>query len=72
MSATALKPVTEKALMGRINRKFAYKYEGISKRRSGEFDYVDFNLNYIVAENVDLEDFARECGALREWEGLAS
>jgi hypothetical protein len=67
--------LTERAVVQRINRKLESDQEAIRKHRSGQnagdYYHVDLNRNVLLAETIDLERFARECGAIEEWEYLA-
>jgi hypothetical protein len=71
-------PVTARALVQRINRRLAYKYEAVrqtrpgtrAERELGRFYIVDFNRNAVLDMHVDLESLARELGALKPWEAL--
>ena len=64
--------VTRRALVQRINRVLAKRDEKLRKLRRSRGTYYVVNLQYnsIVAEHVDLEEAARELGALEPWERL--
>jgi hypothetical protein len=66
-------PVSERAVIQRINRKLKSDNEMVRKARGsarslGEYYVIDFNRNWITGQNVDIEELARELGVLREWE----
>ena len=72
-------PVSERALIARINRKLAHEGEQLRKKRSpwaawGAADWgfyaVDVNRNVITADHVDLESWGKELGALEPYERL--
>jgi hypothetical protein len=73
-------PVSERALVARINRKLREHGEmGELLRKNasqrwwsdlGDYYVVDIRGNYIVNRHVDLESFAKECGCLKPWEAL--
>lgn len=79
-------PVTERALIQRINRKLIKKNEvlkktppergkeGISTVRWNYGDYyiLDQTRNQVSRGHLDLESFGRELGALGEWEQLGN
>ena len=67
--------VSIRALIRRINRRLAHKYEILRKTRShrwwsdlGDYYVLDWNLNFVVASHVDPETLGRELGALKSWE----
>ena len=72
-------PVSKRALLARLNRKLVADLETVKRTRDntrarqdlGEFYVVDEQINGIVEHDIDLEDFARKCGALAEHEHLA-
>jgi hypothetical protein len=77
--ASSKAPITTRALVQRINRKLAPKFEQVRKIREprapyteawGEFFNVDFNRNVVLETSVDLEDLGRELRVLRPWEVL--
>ena len=71
-------PVSERALVQRINRKLTKDDEQLHATRPGtraEFDlgryYVrDFRCPNIVRMHVDIEDLARELEVLQPWEEM--
>jgi hypothetical protein len=78
--ATAKKqrvPITERALVQRINRKLKADGERLIKARGsqtatsfGDWYIVDEQRNVIASQRVDPETLARKIGALRPWEAL--
>lgn len=81
MSATlSPAPVTERALLQRVNRKLAHANERVSKHHPGQpgaymlnpqYTHFDTNYNRWLGEFDDLEAFARRCGVLAESEVMA-
>jgi hypothetical protein len=71
-------PVTERALLQRINRKLKPDYERIVKARGraisqcGEYYKLDFYSNMLREYNVSLEDTGRELKVLAPWEKLVT
>lgn len=71
-------PISERALVARINRKLDHSDEALKKCRVnsrwystlGDYYLVNNQSNTIVAYHVDIEDLARNCGVLNEWEVL--
>jgi hypothetical protein len=75
-------PVSERALIARINRKLKQEGRQLKTKRgnwrediSGPYYVLDVKRNAIVAggsahSRVDLEKLGRECGALEKWEVL--
>ena len=71
-------PVSERALIQRINRKLVKDGELVKKCREGRWDRelgdyykIDFeNSNVIVEKYVDLEETGRKLGVLAEYEKL--
>jgi len=68
---------SERAVIARINRKLARDGEKLHKARrpvqiwTSPVDYyVIDDSNCITAEVHDLEDFARQCDALKKWETI--
>jgi hypothetical protein len=68
-------PVTEQAVVARINRKLKPDFEKLRKSRGrmmesnfGEFHVIDVRRNAILDTHVDPESYAREIGVLRGWE----
>jgi hypothetical protein len=71
-------PVSERALVQRVNRKLKEKNEKVLKSRSngggltrGEYYLLDTDHHALVHESVDLEGMGRELGVLKDWEALA-
>jgi hypothetical protein len=73
-------PITERALVQRINRKLMHvgrhgrtlrKSRGLGALQNlGEYYVLDFDTNFVIDKDVDLEYFGRELGCLAEWEYL--
>jgi hypothetical protein len=70
-------PVSERALLQRINRKLAKSGEMVRKSRTerlrldvGDYFLVDTNKNAVVGHSVNLEEKGRELGVLSQWERL--
>ena len=70
-----MKPISESALISRINRRLAREDEQLHKSRGarcllelGEYFVRDCNRNFIVAHNVDPEQLGRELGVLKHYE----
>jgi hypothetical protein len=72
-------PVSERALLARINRKLAHEGERVLKKRSAwaawgpperDFYAIDINRNMVIADHVDLESWGKELGVFAEWEVL--
>jgi hypothetical protein len=80
-------PVSERALLQRINRKLATEDEMIRRARPvsayvkegypnpyphdlGKYYRIDFNRNFMIETDVDLEALGRKLGALAAWEEL--
>ena len=71
-------PVSERALIQRINRALARKDEklktyrgGRSVAQLGRYYIVDLKRNVLLWGDVDLEPLGREEGCLKKWEYLA-
>jgi hypothetical protein len=71
-------PVSPGALVRRINRALADQGERLKTTRGdrwrgdlGDYYVVDLNLNAIVGQHVDLEEFGRELKVLAPGERLA-
>ena len=70
--------VSERALLARINRKITD--DDLILRRCpatrrdyhnlGDFYLVNWRINGLARTNNDLEDYGRECGALKDYEEL--
>ncbi len=70
-------PVSERALVQRINRKLAHNGERLKRCRGercrqsvGDFYIIDVSCNCVIRHDVDIEDVGRECGALAGHERL--
>lgn len=70
-------PVTEKALVGRVNRKLAPEFQALRTLRGkgflgtlGRRYIVNLRNNTIVASHVDVEQLARELGVIDDHEAL--
>jgi hypothetical protein len=68
-------PISERALIQRINRKLKPEDQMLRTTRGerwrssqGNHYIIDFNRNWMVADHVDVEDLGRELGVLAEWE----
>lgn len=69
-------PVSERALLARINRRLAAKGQAVKKCREqsrwhkdlGSHYLVDVRANLIAATDVDLGDTAKELGLLKPYE----
>jgi hypothetical protein len=78
MSKLAKIPVSERALIQRINRRIkdADHVLKCSRPRArsfvGDFYVLDVVRNAIVLQHLDLENYAREVGALEPYEYLAA
>lgn len=68
--------VTEHALMLRVNRKLAADGQKLRRCREDQKDFSELGRYYIVGEHsveamhIDLEELAREVGALKPFEHL--
>jgi len=69
-------PVTERALLQRVNRRLAKSggvlRKALSPEPLGAFFVVDTNRNIVANTHVDLEKLGRELGVLRSWEEVAA
>ena len=70
-------PVSERALIGRINRRLRHEGRLLRTARGqavvssvGRFYVIDINRNWIVWQNIDLEALGRELGVLQPWERM--
>jgi hypothetical protein len=68
-------PLTEKAIIARVNRKLKPDLEMLRKTRGrmmqsnfGEFHVIDLRRNCILDTHVDPETYARELGVMRGYE----
>lgn len=71
-------PVTERALLQRVNRALANEGKQLQKARGGTArlelgDYYTVNVqrNFVVQKDVDLEELGRKLNSLRPYESLA-
>jgi hypothetical protein len=72
-------PVSERALIARINRKLASREEVLKPNRSskwesdlGSYYTLNVRLNSIVSKHLDLETVAKEEGVLKAHERLSA
>lgn len=70
-------PVSERAVIQRINRALAPRGKKMCKTRGeraylelGDYYVIDISRNRIVDQNIGLEAFARELGVLAPYERL--
>jgi hypothetical protein len=77
MAKQSKTPVSRRAVVQRLQRKLARGGEVLVATRSGrwrgemgEYHVVDTRRGAVVAKGFDLEEWAREQGALREWERM--
>jgi hypothetical protein len=71
-------PVTERALLQRINRKLRKEQDSVVKKARGEnvaltigeYFMVGFHSNAVMEQDVDLKKLGKELGVLRAWESL--
>jgi hypothetical protein len=69
-------PVSERALLQRINRKLKPDLEAVKKTRGGwrrlsdlgDYYWVDYRRNFMLNHHLDLETVGHELGVLEEWE----
>ena len=68
-------PVSTRALVQRINRRLAGKWQRLKTTRGdraqselGDYYVIDTKHNSLVATHVNLEAYGRELGALQKWE----
>ena len=68
-------PVTEKAIVARINRRLKPDLTMLRKSRGarteatlGEYYVIDLRHNAVLDTHVDPESYARELGVMRGWE----
>jgi hypothetical protein len=71
-------PISERALIARINRKLARDGQQLRVNTSnawrqdlGNYYVLDGNINSVVSTHEDLEPLARELGCLKPHERLA-
>jgi len=79
MAGKAGVPVTARALIQRINRALAKDNEILKTTRGeravqdlGQYYVLDFNMNAVMRKDVDIEEFGRQLGALKDFEKLVS
>ena len=76
VSSVATVPVSERALLQRINRKLAHDDEKVVKARGravfdcGRFYTIDWRRGFLLHKDIDLEAQGRELGVLAKWEKL--
>ncbi len=69
-------PVSERALIQRINRclnksdEYIKKARGVAVNTIGQFYRVDFYSNAVIERDVDIEELGRKIGALQGYEEL--
>jgi hypothetical protein len=70
-------PVSERALIQRINRKLAADDEKLKKLRSkrwrsamGTYFIINVRGNFVNTKHVEIEAYGRELGVLTDWEEL--
>ena len=75
MTATQTVPVTERALLQRINRRLAKDGEQVRKARTerarlelGDYYRIDVSGNVIVGKDEHLEKLGAELGLLQKYE----
>ncbi len=78
MTTVTTVPISERALIARINRKLKPEGEKLKTLRGerwfsdlGRYYTVDENRNAVRDTHVNLEDWGRELGVLKAWERLA-
>jgi hypothetical protein len=74
-------PITERALLQRVNRALADEGKAVSRPRGkpradgpgplGAFFMVDVKKKDVVQRNVDLVKLAKKLGAIKDYEELA-
>jgi hypothetical protein len=66
-------PVTERALVQRINRRLAQDDRMLRKSRTRvPYRLIDTKINGLLDDEVDPEEMGRALGVLAEWEALES
>ena len=78
MSTITRLPITESALMKRLNRHYGKEGLMVCKTRNGsraaqefgEFYLRDVSTGFVNASNIDIEDIARDEGVLAESEEI--
>jgi hypothetical protein len=76
-ATTQCVPVSERALIQRINRRLKQDGEQLRSARSeqaassvGRYYIVDTTRNFIAYQRVELEELGRKLGVLQPWEAL--
>jgi len=69
-------PVTERALVQRINRKLKQDWKRLCTGRNessylGRYYVVDTHRNTVLNFRIELETYARDLGVLQGWEALS-
>jgi hypothetical protein len=72
-------PVSERALVARINRKLEQKGQSLRRCREdsrsshqlGRYFVIDLSLNALITADCDLETVGRELGVLKAFENAA-
>ncbi len=70
--------ISELALLARVNRKLTPRNSQLKRcqpgsrhyEERGHFYHTDLATGRVLADHLDIEAFAREVGALRDWEAL--
>jgi hypothetical protein len=73
-------PVTERALVQRINRKLKAEHQQLratrpgtrAEREMGHYYIHDYRRNVVTVTRCDVEDLAKEWEVLEAWEELVS
>jgi hypothetical protein len=70
---------TQRAVIQRINRKLAHKYEKLCKSRGwrelqnlGDYHVIDCYRNAVINSHVKIEELARELGVMADHERFES
>jgi hypothetical protein len=71
-------PVSERALIARINRKIADDDLILKRTRNaraeldlGRHYTINFRVNFVADKHIDLEGYGRELGVLKPYEALS-
>ncbi len=72
-------PVSERAILARINRKLAKSEQVVKKCRTdsrwygecGNYYAIDLRTNCIQAKHIDLEDWAKELDVIEPFEEVS-
>ena len=69
--------LSERAVIQRINRKLAHKYEKLCKSRGwrelqnlGDYHVIDSYRNVLIKSHVNIEELARELGVMADHERI--